>query len=343
MGLRFFRRIGIAPGITLNVSKSGPSFSFGPRGMKYTVGPRGTRQTFGIPGTGLSYTTTAGWGRGQARSPSPGSAAAAAAALDLGFFRNMVTPAAERELVAGLKQYLGGDADAAYLVFRGCANLPDSVFMAGFLALGRGLYREAEAAFLQCRGSLAQLGLAIGKYIQGFHLSLEITDYIDAPIDVNERGLTLALAEAFQKQGKFAEAIQYVSALWNADASDVVVCLSLCELIAKNPSASDEELNDVIQMTGPLENEGPIHTNILYLRGAAMYRLKLSNAAVEQLSKALRRKADRPDCLLHQIRYLRGRLYEGQGDSGRAVKDFELIFADNPGFRDVAKRIGRQP
>ena len=37
MGFRFQRRIRIAPGLTLNLSKPGGSLSFGPRGAKFTV------------------------------------------------------------------------------------------------------------------------------------------------------------------------------------------------------------------------------------------------------------------------------------------------------------------
>jgi hypothetical protein len=56
--LRFFRRIRIAPGLSVNVSKSGASVSVGPRGAKVTVGRRGIRKTVGLPGTGVYYTTT---------------------------------------------------------------------------------------------------------------------------------------------------------------------------------------------------------------------------------------------------------------------------------------------
>ena len=58
MPLRFFRRIRIAPGVSVNLSKSGASFSVGPRGAKVTVGPKGIRRTVGIPGTGVYYTTS---------------------------------------------------------------------------------------------------------------------------------------------------------------------------------------------------------------------------------------------------------------------------------------------
>lgn len=56
MGFRFWRRIKIFPGVWLNISKSGISFSFGVPGAKYTVGRKGHRATVGLPGTGLSYT-----------------------------------------------------------------------------------------------------------------------------------------------------------------------------------------------------------------------------------------------------------------------------------------------
>jgi hypothetical protein len=60
MGLRFYRRLRIAPGFTLNLSKRGASMSVGRRGAHFTVGTHGTRETVGIPGTGLSYTATQG-------------------------------------------------------------------------------------------------------------------------------------------------------------------------------------------------------------------------------------------------------------------------------------------
>src|SRR4051812_41066116 len=54
---RLFRRIKIAPGVTVNVSKSGLSTSFGPKGAKVTIGKRGIRKTVGLPGTGMYYTS----------------------------------------------------------------------------------------------------------------------------------------------------------------------------------------------------------------------------------------------------------------------------------------------
>lgn len=61
MGLRFYRRVSIAPGIRVNFGTRSTSLSFGRKGMWLTTGPHGRRTaTLGFPGTGLRYTTTAG-------------------------------------------------------------------------------------------------------------------------------------------------------------------------------------------------------------------------------------------------------------------------------------------
>lgn len=68
MGFRFQRRIRIAPGLSLNVSKSGLGVSVGPRGAKLSIGPRGMSHSIGLPGTGLHYREETRWGAGQRQS-----------------------------------------------------------------------------------------------------------------------------------------------------------------------------------------------------------------------------------------------------------------------------------
>jgi Protein of unknown function (DUF4236) len=57
MALRYRRRIRLARGLSLNLSRSGASISVGTRGAHVTVSPRGRRATVGLPGSGLSYAT----------------------------------------------------------------------------------------------------------------------------------------------------------------------------------------------------------------------------------------------------------------------------------------------
>jgi hypothetical protein len=54
MGVRFSRRIKIAKGVHLNLSKSGVGMSVGGRGFSVSSGPRGTYLNTGIPSTGIS-------------------------------------------------------------------------------------------------------------------------------------------------------------------------------------------------------------------------------------------------------------------------------------------------
>jgi len=63
MGLRFYRRLRILPGLTLNLGKRGLSVSAGVRGAHVTLGSGGVRETVGLPGTGLCWTNAITGGR----------------------------------------------------------------------------------------------------------------------------------------------------------------------------------------------------------------------------------------------------------------------------------------
>ena len=69
MGFRLFRRVKILPGVTVNMSRSGPSLSLGPRGYKKTISKRGLRTTVGLPGTGIYYTDLESWKKVQGSQP----------------------------------------------------------------------------------------------------------------------------------------------------------------------------------------------------------------------------------------------------------------------------------
>jgi len=64
MAFRYFRRVRLAEGVSLNLSRSGPSLSLGVRGAHVTFGPAGIRKTVGLPGTGFFYTSQSNWHSG---------------------------------------------------------------------------------------------------------------------------------------------------------------------------------------------------------------------------------------------------------------------------------------
>ena len=57
MGLNFRKSITLFKGVKLNLSKGGPSLSFGRSGLRQSINLKGQgRTTIGIPGTGVYYT-----------------------------------------------------------------------------------------------------------------------------------------------------------------------------------------------------------------------------------------------------------------------------------------------
>lgn len=59
MGIRFSKRLKIAPGLHINASlKRGLSMSIGPKGATHNMGADGQRRTtVGVTGTGVSHVT----------------------------------------------------------------------------------------------------------------------------------------------------------------------------------------------------------------------------------------------------------------------------------------------
>lgn len=60
--LKLRKSVKIAPGVKLNLSKSGISTTVGKKGASVNVGKKGVRTTVGIPGTGISHTSKVGDG-----------------------------------------------------------------------------------------------------------------------------------------------------------------------------------------------------------------------------------------------------------------------------------------
>ena len=342
MAFRFWRRVKIAPGVSLNLSKSGGSLSFGPRGAKYTVGPRGTRQTVGIPGTGMYYTTTqsrsGAKGRsrsGQAPAPEP----APEARLTLGFFRKLFTPPEEQAFVDGMREILRGCRPAALMHMRQAAGSADGAFMAGILSLALDRIPDAETHLKQARSKHAGLGRLFAKYGVQPLIGLYITEHVAAAVDADMRGVLLALAEAHQKMDRWREAFEDLKALYQRDTEDVVVRLSLAELLVEEVGGQ-RAWQQAVRLAEGVQNASQIHAALLMFRAKALRGLGLPEAARNTLTAALRRTKDRPAELLRQIRYERALAYEDLGHAKRARSDWERIYAEAPDFEDVGERLG---
>jgi len=342
MSFRFWRRVKILPGVTLNLSKTGGSLSFGPRGAKLTIGPHGSRTSVGIPGTGLFYTKTyASKRRGKLGVTTEAPLRPMVSAEDkltIGFFKRLVTPKEEEDLVDGLRELSIGNEENAYKKLKNAAHLADGAFMAGYLALDNDKLKEAEEFFSSARDDYRNLGRYFSKYGVVATMSLAITEEVSAHVKPCLRGVLLALNEVYQRLDNRDKAITSLKRLRRLEPDDVVVKLSLAEVLIE--AGDKKSLQDVLRLTKDTENSSPLHTALLLYKARALKGLGLFDAARDALTPLLRRKKDRPDDLLLAIRYERALVYEALGQKTRERKDLEKIYSEAPDYEDAAALLG---
>jgi len=345
MGFRFWRRLKIAPGVTLNLSKSGGSLSFGPRGAKYTIGPRGQRITGGIPGTGLFYTKKipSRRSRRSVRRTNRSRAQSRAQARDrltLGFLDRLTIPKNERAFVDGLRDYVTGDLDGAMRKLGDADGIADADFLAGGLALERGDYTVALSHLRDALRRKNSLGRLFDKHQINAGLDIHITDEIIARIDPDERGVLLAMVEIHQKHNEPREAIKLLERLIRMDPEDPVIRLSFAELLMETRGADRRLYHKVVTLIGEVSNESPVHGGLMYYKAVALHRLNMLAPARNLLTTLLRKRKDRSGELLKAARYERMLVYEAMGRPKRARSDLEILYAEDPSHEDVASRLG---
>ncbi len=350
MAFRFWRRVRIAKGVTQNLSKGGVSASFGPRGAKYAVGRRGQRATVGLPGTGLFYTMQPGSGttsksgagrsRGQGASQPAASPAPVPDRLTPGFFKRMWISQDERQFMAGLKAFTAGHHHKAYGLLKTGLHTADAAYVCGFLAINEKDYKTGEQALKIALTRHKELGRCLKKYGLRLSLGLNITDEIFATVTFDRRGVLLGFVEIWQRQGRYQEAADALLELRKQLPSDVVIKLSLAELLVTTDPENKEHAEYVVKMTARLENESAIHAALLLYKTRSLRVLGLPTAARDALTAGLRRKKDRPEELLKALAYERALVYEDLRQKARARSEWEALYARDPGYEDVAERLG---
>lgn len=339
MGFRFWRRIRIAPGVTLNLSKSGGSLSFGPRGSKFTIGPRGQRATVGLPGTGLFYTKKLGRKRSASASHAAPSVPSESR-LTLGFFKRLVTPDDEEALVDGCRELIHGNEHKASDTLRGAIHLADGAYLAGCLALRLDRLEEAHVLLTAAAEKHKRLGHYLSKYGVSAVMSLPITDELSVHVGPDLRGVLLGLVEVYQRLKRWPDAMACLERLRRLEPDDVVVKVSLAELLLENKAGGTNACRRIVRLAEGIENESATHAALMLYKGKALRGLNLPTAARDTLTAALRRKKDRPDALLQALRYERALAYEDLGQRSRARAEFGKIYAEAPDYEDVENRLG---
>ena len=335
MSFRFWRRIRLAPGITLNLSKSTASLSFGPRGAKYTISPRGNRVTVGLPGTGLFYTVRQ---PGSVSAPGVPPAAPVRSRLKPGFFRRLTLRAEDRAMIDGLRAMVEGDESSALAHLERALMMADAAWLAGMLRLKREDFERAGEHLERALQQADALGRHFAHYELSLRVALPVTAEVTAHAAPDKRSTLLALVEAAQFQGHTGRARAYIDALIALDPADPIALVSMGELLLDMQPPRDA-IESFVTLTAQVGNDTPIHTALLLYRARALARLALPAAAIDTLTLALRRRKDRDEALLRQLRYERAVLYQHVGRTTDARREFERLYGEAPDFADLAQRL----
>jgi tetratricopeptide (TPR) repeat protein len=334
-GLRFHKEVRLLPGVRLNISKSGFSLSLGPKGAHVTAGPRGTYFNFDLPGSGFYYRKKL-----DAKDDRDGENKPEDAPTAVGFLQRLTTAPQELELVDALRALHEGKEDECYAHAQQATHLADGAFLAGFLAFKREEYAEAAAHFKRALEQKDKLGQAYNKYEVNMGVELPITEEVNAYILPNHNGVLLALAEAYQRQGQPEIALETLLQLHQNDPDDIIVRLSLAELLDQRYPDAEQEQRQIIELAEDVHNESPIHAALMFYRARALRKLGLLEGARDTLNKALRRKKDYPNDLLLGLHYERGLTYEANGQDKEARKEFQKVYAEAPSYEEVAAKLG---
>ncbi|RLB89438.1 MAG: DUF4236 domain-containing protein, partial [Deltaproteobacteria bacterium] len=213
-------------------------------------------------------------------------------------------------------------------------------YLAGFLAFKKEKPNEAEEYLAVAHKNYRKLGTYFSKYGISATMSLPITDEVSAHVGPNVRGILLALVEIYQRQKRWKDAIECLNRLLRLEPDDVVIKLSLAEILMEARTDDPNVCRRVVRLAEGVENESEIHATLLLYKAKALRKLHLNEAARDVLTKALRRKKDRCEELLRALRYERALVYEDLGQHKRARSELEKLYAEAPDYEDVAARLG---
>ena len=325
MAFRMRKSIKVAPGVRLNVSKSGVGASVGGKGARYSAHSSGRRTTtLGsgvVPGVYYQKTSSGGATRSKAATSQP----PAEPPKKPGLF----APKGEKQLYNAIKAQ---DVQAIKRVGDDHANfrLP-SYSLAGLMMLDTD---PGEATRLLGEAFPTGGDPAADKFVSTYlttRLELPIAKGVTAELPVNRDAVGLALAELKQEHDDLAGAIDVVEQL----EPSTYTAISLAELYAEIG-----RWDDVIELTEGMKNEDDASALLCVFRGQAFRRQGFHDAAHEALREALRSRS-REAPIRHMALAERAQNYLAQGKKGMARRDLERILAEDSDYPDVREELAK--
>jgi tetratricopeptide (TPR) repeat protein len=350
MTVRFRRSMKIAPGVKINLTKTGWGVTAGPRGAHYSVNSSGIRtRSVGLPGTGLYYQERSSSSKRAAGGSSqpvrtPARPVPPVRPVTMVPKPGIFASAAEMAYHRGVLAYFGGDHPSVVAAFEQALAAEPSATSAHLFA-GVSLThldgqearaaRHLEAVVSSPTVMPDRLQL---KYLRpsvfDLQIGVKITEAITARAPASEFGATLLLAEVYQATGRLDEAIGLITQVHEA-MSDPLVRLSLCDLLL-----ADGDFAGVVETAAGVTNDSDVGVETLHVVAAAQIAMGQNTGAMESFREALAKTSGRDPVLLMAVRYDRALAYEHIGQTAKSRADLERIYGADPRYEDVAARLG---
>jgi tetratricopeptide (TPR) repeat protein len=320
MGFRARKSIKLAPGVRLNLSKTGVGVSAGVGGVRYSAHSSGRRTVSartGVPGVYYQQ------GVGSSRSSRAPAQPQASTAKKPGLF----APKGEKEL------YKAVQAQDVEAIRRVGEQYPDfrlpSYSVAGLLSIND---NPAQAERLLDDAFATGKDPAEDKFVSTYLfmlIRLSIAEGVSAELPINRDAIGLALAEVKQEAGNPDGAIDIVEQL----EPTTYAAVSLAELYADTG-----RWDDVLELTEGMKNEDDASALLCVFRGRAFRAQGFYDAAHEALKEALRARSRGAE-IRHVALAERAQNYLAQGKKAQARKDLERILAEDSSYEGVREAL----
>ncbi len=339
MSLRFFKRIRLLPGVSLNLSKSGPSLSFGGRGLRHTIGPRGSRTTLGLPGTGLSYSFTGNKpadksgasAKPPARRRKP--AAVADTPQDGGADRGA------QEFLRAIIAFQGEKPAEALRLLQLCPGSADADWLSGMIHLQTGDPAAARRRFEQALARPDQLGVTFAAHQVSVDLDWPLTDELTLAILPEPVTTRLILAETCQELGQIAAALSHLAQCLDEAPGDPAVAVAFAEVALEPGAGSSKALERAASGLTAAKRPGPLHWIVLLMLGRLHNHQGQPDLAILEFMAGQQIRGLARDAR-HQLQYEMALSFAQTGDRQRCRQELSAIYAQDPGFADIAQRLG---
>lgn len=333
MGFRMRKSFKVAPGVRVNVSKSGVGASVGTRGARYSAHSSGRRTTsVGVPGTGVGWTSTT---TGPSRSTSARRAPDRRTQVPLstppkpGWF----APKGEKALYKLINSGTYGGADAERIASDHPDHWLPAATIAGLRYLADGDTSDATVDLLRKvfeNDRRPEQDRFFMKYFGAIPAAtIRVAPGVAVELPFSRDLIGLALAEILQARDQIGEAIDVAERV----TPTAHAAVSLAELYSEAGRH-----DDVIDLTNGVKNEDDTTALLLVYRGIAFTEQGLFEAARESFKEALKSKKRATEVRHLALRH-RAEAYVAEGKKAQARKDLERILAEDSSIDGVRERL----